>query len=138
MEIAGIIVLAAATLGASLLIVVFVGSRHGWTRHQTTRVAASWGVRLWLNLALLSGGFALIVAGQVQGTWLGGLFLIVLGGVGVVLALRALPGAVGNTGLLSANGELSPRSFDYLVWSSLGVVALAVVLLGAVLLAGGK
>ena len=54
------------------------------------------------------------------------------------LVLRALPGAADDAGLLSSTGELSPRSFDYVVWTSLGLVMLSVVLLGIVLIVGPK
>lgn len=43
MEIASIFGLAAATLGVSLLIAAFVGTRGGGTRQQTTRPAQGWG-----------------------------------------------------------------------------------------------
>jgi hypothetical protein len=137
MEIAAIIGLAVGTLGASLLIVGWVGSRRRWGRYQTRRVSINWGLRLWVALTLLTGGLALLLLGPIQRTWLGGLFLVAFGGVACALVVRAVPGAADDAGLLSSTGELSPRSFDYVVWTSLGLVMLSVVL-AIVLIVGPK
>ena len=127
--------LALATGGLALIAVALVGALRRWNRAQVKKVASSWGIRLWVSLLMLAFGIAVLAFRPIAETGLGGVLLVAFGGVSLVLVLRAFPGAGTEPGMFTATGGVSPRYFDYLIWTFIGIpiVGITVIVVGLII-----